>query len=205
MIHVRVSVCVLMGMFLMLGGCSLPWLNGGESPPGDTTPTPSEQASTEPLVLPGEQDTPARPPAPSDGEESPSQRIAPDELENVERARELARRARRAFEQGNTEHAIELFRRASDYDPDNVEILSNIGSLHYRLENYRAAAAAYRKALNVNPEDYFSHFYVGITYYQLGENARARHHFQRALEVRPDSEEARKWLDRASPASGSRS
>lgn len=205
MIVVRILLHVLLGMSLILGGCASPWVTDGEGTPGDTTPTPSETASTEPLVLPDERDTRARRSESSGAEQvgETDSRIAPEELENVERARELARRARRAFEEGNTEHALDLFRRASDHDRDNVAILSNIGSLHYRLGNYRSAVQAYRSALRVDPEDYFSHLYVGVAYYRLEEPARARHHLQRALELRPDSRKARDWLERVSPAAGS--
>lgn len=205
MIAERILLHVLLATSLTLGGCAAPRVTNGEGTPGDTTPTPSEAASTEPLVLPDERDTHARrseSPGPGHhGETNP--RIAPEDLENVDRARELARRGHRAFEKGNTKHALELFRRASDHDPDNVAILSNIGSLHYRLGNYRSAVQAYRSALRVDAEDYFSHFYAGVAYYRLGETVRARRHLQRALELRPDSREARDWLERVSPAAGS--
>jgi len=115
------------------------------------------------------------------------------------RARELARRAHRAFDQGNLRASLSLFQRAAEQDPDSVEIQSNLGSLHFRLEEYRSAEAAYRRALAIDADDYFAHFYLGITHHRLGETTRARHHFQRALEIRPDSREARAWLERVRP------
>lgn len=190
---------VLLVGFLSLGGCVTPWGGGGStSSSGDTTATPSEEASREPLVRPDERRTGADPPGTVPGDTAA--RIPPEDLRNPQRARELARRAHRVFEGGDTEHALSLFRRAARQDPRNVAILSNIGSLNYRLGNYRAAVKAYRRALNVDEEDYFSHFYAGVAYYRMGKRTRARHHFQRAADLRPNRREPRRWLKRlASP------
>ncbi len=198
------TVFVLLVGLLSLGGCAVPWWGGGgETPAGDTTVTPSEETSREPLVQPGERRTRADSPGfvqiEADGTAA---RIPPEDVRSPERARELAHRAYRAFEQGDTEHALSLFRRAARQDPQNVEILSNIGSLYFRRGNFRSAVEAYRKALDVDEEDYFSHFYAGVAYYRMGKRVRARHHFQRAAEIRPNRREPREWLKRLTSPDG---
>lgn len=194
-------VIVFAGLVLLVGGCSLPWA-GGNTDQEDKSQEQREN-SRKPLVyeeewagteaLEGRSDTGFV----NRGETGA--RIRPEATRNTKRARELAQRARQAFEDDRLSDALELFVRAYQHDPENVKIISNIGSLYYRLEEYPKAARYYRRALEVDPEDFFALFYLGVTYYQQGQRIRARDAFRRALEVRPGSEKAQRWLDKTRP------
>lgn len=108
----------------------------------------------------------------------------------------LIRQGRTAFDRGNLHRAIEKFREASRYNPSNLIIQSNLGSLYFRTRQYEKAREHYRKATEIDPQDTFSHLYLGLSYYRLGETSLARRYLRRVLQLDPDNQRAQDWLNR---------
>jgi hypothetical protein len=149
----------------------------------DTTPD-SQEDQGQLLVLPGEQT---------------SDTYGRDQTVDPEQAQKLAQEARNAFQNGDIPQAIRQFKSALNYDPNNVEILSNLGSLHYRQGNYQKARRYYQRAVEVDPDDQLSRLFLGITYNQLGEIKKARTHLKKAQSIDPNSQTGQKaanWLKR---------
>lgn len=170
-------------------------ITASNKPPEETPPRAKKRQRQKPLVLPGE----LQPQAPSDTPES--RKTKPDTPQrNPKKAQKLARRGRKAFEDdGNLDQAISYFQRAVKYDPKNVEILSNLGSLLYRDGQYKKARDYYRRALEVDPKDQFSHLFLGITYVKLEQYKKARKHLKTARSINPMNQSARRaqqWLQK---------
>lgn len=108
---------------------------------------------------------------------------------------ELMRKAYEAAQDGRPEKALDLYQQAYEMEPNDVLLLSNLGSLHYRRENYRKAIEYYRQAVQEDPEDTFSLMYLGASHYQLGNQQAARRYFKEVRNLDPDNERARDWLD----------
>ncbi len=109
---------------------------------------------------------------------------------------ELMRRAYEAAENGNPSKALNLYNQAYEIDPNNTVVISNLGSLHYRRENYQKAIEFYREAVKKNPEDTFSLTYLGASHYQLGNREVARQYFEEVQNLDPDNEQVQQWLDK---------
>ncbi len=116
-------------------------------------------------------------------------------------------RAKRLFEQGKYEEALEVYDDALLAAPDNPALHANRGSVLYRTERYEDAAAAYEQALADDSSDIAAdiHYNRGNTYYRQGErmmaagNQQATEKFKAALQeymktlqARPGDRDA-KW------------
>lgn len=108
----------------------------------------------------------------------------------------LISQGRTAFDRGNLHRAIEQFREAAQYNPSNLIIQSNLGSLYFRTRQYENAREHYRKAVEIDPQDTFSNLYLGLTYYRLGETSLAQRYLRRVLQLEPNNQRAQEWLNR---------
>lgn len=170
-------------------------LTSQPEPSKETPAQADERRRKEPLVLPGE----LKPETESDTE-GKEEAITDTPERNPERAQELANRGRQTFEEdGNLSRAIDYLKRAVKHDPENVEILSNLGSLLYRKKRYEEAVKYYQRAIDADPQDQFSHLFLGITYHKLEQLEKARNHLKKAQSINPNNstaQRAEEWLDR---------
>ncbi len=78
--------------------------------------------------------------------------------ENIEKI-ELIKRSFSLKHSGQYKEALVLLYKALEYDSiveDNVELLSQIGEIHFLLGNYERALEEFSRALSINPEHTFS-------------------------------------------------
>jgi Flp pilus assembly protein TadD len=85
-------------------------------------------------------------------------------------------------------------------DPDNVELMTDLGDAYVRGHDDRRAEALYRRALSVDPRDGDVHLRLGELLLGRGDAASARAEGAAALCVQPGSLTAQRLIDRAAAA-----
>jgi len=102
-----------------------------------------------------------------------------------------------AVQSGRAEEACRRFARGVSLAPENVEILTNLGSAYEAVGELEPARAAYRRALALEPDDSTTLFNLGVVSLALGEPEAAVWALQRAAERSPRDAEIRLNLSRA--------
>ncbi len=75
-------------------------------------------------------------------------------------------------------------------DPDNDQLLVELGWLHYRTGNYQKANQSLTRAVAVNKLNPAAHFNLGLVYRETGLLQKAVEEFRRTLELDPESKYA---------------
>jgi Ca-activated chloride channel homolog len=103
----------------------------------------------------------------------------------------------KAYHQGRYEEALRHFVAGQLKDPENPEVLYNIGNAYYKIGDYIAAGAHYSQALSKAPVQLKSKilYNQGNTAYRLGKLQEAVGHYEAALELSPDDAQARENLE----------
>lgn len=102
-----------------------------------------------------------------------------------------------AYQNNNYETALKLFIDAQLNDPDNPELLYNIGNAYYRLGNFEAAYNHYKQALkseNIALKQK-SLYNMGNAGYRRGMLENAIQNYENALKIDPDDEKARQNIE----------
>jgi Flp pilus assembly protein TadD len=100
------------------------------------------------------------------------------------------------------EEAVQLFQKALDLAPDDVESWYYLGLAHQSLAQNDSALSCYQEALRRSPRDSYVHFQLGILYLTRGLRKQALDHLQIAKETRPNAPEVHQRLTQAYLASG---
>ena len=93
-------------------------------------------------------------------------------------------------EQGETDQAIDHYRRAVGLRPDYAEAHYNLGRLLVEQSQFDDAIAHYERAAAINPADAEAQNNLGVTLFGIGRADDAIAHYQKALEILPDYAEA---------------
>lgn len=92
-------------------------------------------------------------------------------------------------------HALPLFQRAAELQPDDAGTLLELGRLHLRFRNIQAAADVTSRAILLAPDDAVGHLLSGLVLLEQDDTAHALAQMERATELDPDSFDA--WLNYA--------
>jgi tetratricopeptide (TPR) repeat protein len=95
-----------------------------------------------------------------------------------------------AAREGNTDLAIQHFRRALQIDPDHSVAQQNLGSAYRQKRDWPQAKRALEKALALNPEDAEANYSLAMVYAQQNDSDHAYEYLQKALKERPAYPEA---------------
>lgn len=87
---------------------------------------------------------------------------------------------------GNTERALEFFRRCFSIKPDYVDGYSDLAQILFELGRDADAVSACKRAIAVNPQHAPSYRNLGNIYLKKGDLAEARNAFGRAMEADPN-------------------
>jgi tetratricopeptide (TPR) repeat protein len=71
--------------------------------------------------------------------------------------------------------------------PNNAQLLTNVGNLYYDAKQYQVAADYYERALKVNPSDVSVRTDLGTGYWYMGDADRAIKEFNQALSYSPNN------------------
>ena len=67
-----------------------------------------------------------------------------------------------------------------DVDPEDLQVIHNLGHVYYYEGNYKAAASMWSKLLTMQPQNYFAMFMLGKSYIASGEQAKGEELCDRA-------------------------
>ena len=114
-----------------------------------------------------------------------------------ETARALLEKGNEFTQAGQYAEAVEEYERALELDPDNVDVMANLGVAYYGLRQLSMAIDIYNKAIAIAPEDADLRSNLAAAYVQQYEPDGATdpldmalEQYQKAIELAPDLAEA---------------
>jgi tetratricopeptide (TPR) repeat protein len=127
-------------------------------------------------------------PAKSDGTAVAAAKTVPSELQEVTRA------ARKNVERGKFRTAEKQYQQILTEDPNNLDALSNLGVVYFRIGKIRSAESTLKKALAIAPNDDFVLTTLGIVHYRQSRFDDALMELRKAIEINPNSATAHNYL-----------
>ena len=70
--------------------------------------------------------------------------------------------------------ALETYQKALEVNPDNMDLVFNLGRLYFLQEDYDAAIAQFDKVIATNPEDFDANINVGNAYLSIADHMRRK-------------------------------
>lgn len=86
--------------------------------------------------------------------------------------------------------AVEAYERVLRINPDHVQALLNLGTLHYESAALEKARECFERAARLAPENDAAHFNLGSLLDETGELERARVHLRLAVRLNPQHADA---------------
>lgn len=106
-------------------------------------------------------------------------------------ARKLIEHARKLSNSGDYAGAAAELEKASVLDPDNADILNNLGAQNFRLFRYPEAEAQLKRSIELDPSSSIAHSNLAATQYAEGKAESAEKEARRALELSGSNDRAR--------------
>ena len=102
-----------------------------------------------------------------------------------------------AYQEGDYPQALKEFIGGQLKDPDNPEILYNLGNAYYKNGDYEAARDHYSQALPKAPDDLKAKllYNLGNSAYRQGQMEEAAKDYEAALKLAPEDRQAKENLD----------
>jgi tetratricopeptide (TPR) repeat protein len=88
------------------------------------------------------------------------------------------------------EQAIEAYLKAAESNPLAAGALVNLGTIHYRLRQFKEAERYYLQALEADPNYPLAHFNLGNLYDERGDLPKAQRCYTDALRLNPNYSDA---------------
>jgi Flp pilus assembly protein TadD len=107
---------------------------------------------------------------------------------------EVAVAARKNVEQGKYRVAEKQYQRVLAKDPKNLDALSNLGVVYFRIGKIRSAESTLKKALAIAPNDGFVLTTLGIVHYRQSRFDDALKELRKAIQINPNSATAHNYL-----------
>jgi tetratricopeptide (TPR) repeat protein len=83
------------------------------------------------------------------------------------------------------EEAVEAYLQAVEFNPHAAGALVNLGTIRYRLRQFKEAEGYYSRALEADPNYPLAHFNLGNLYDERGDLSRAQQCYEAALRINP--------------------
>jgi len=83
------------------------------------------------------------------------------------------------------EQAVEAYVRAVELNPQAAGALVNLGTIHYRMREFKEAEMFYTHALKADPAYPLAHFNLGNLYDERGDLVKAQQCYEAALRINP--------------------
>jgi Flp pilus assembly protein TadD len=126
--------------------------------------------------------------AKSDTTATTTRKIVPDDLQKI------AHTAHKNVEQGNYQAAEKQYQQILATDRNNLDALSNLGVVYFRIGRIRSAESTLKKALALAPNDDFVLTTLGIVHYRQSRFDDALLELRKAIEINPNSATAHNYL-----------
>jgi len=86
---------------------------------------------------------------------------------------------------GNKEKAIKYLKKSYILNPQNAEVISDIGAVYYKLGDFKKAVEYFSKAIEMNPNRALFYLNMGSTYGNMQNYEEAITYFKRAVKINP--------------------
>jgi Flp pilus assembly protein TadD len=126
------------------------------------------------------------------GKSNATATAAPNALPNE--LQEVARAARKNVEQGKYRTAEKQYQTILEKNPKNLDALSNLGVVYFRIGKIHSAESTLKKALAIEPNDDFVLTTLGIVHYRQSRFDDALKELRKAIEINPNSATAHNYL-----------
>lgn len=83
------------------------------------------------------------------------------------------------------DQAVEAYLKAVEYNPQAAGALVNLGTIRYRLRQFKEAEDYYTRALEADPQYPLAHFNLGNLYDERGDLGEAHRCYEAALRINP--------------------
>lgn len=100
---------------------------------------------------------------------------------------------------GKNEDAENIFKMALKLNPNDSEVLFNLGNLYNATDRTELARNSYLQAIQIKPDFAEAHYNLGLVYSKLGERAKAAAHLEKYLQLSPgvsNAETIRAYIER---------
>lgn len=88
-------------------------------------------------------------------------------------------------EKGDLQRSIQLMEKGLEFEPQNYDLLSNLGTAYGLQQNYPKAIEVLTQALVIKPNVAKTYLDLGLSYYFSGDSAKAKMSFDKAKELDP--------------------
>lgn len=105
--------------------------------------------------------------------------------------------ARSAQARGDFEAAAGFYRQASTLEPENAELMANLGLMYYQVNKNEEAADAFRRAIRLNPGLFVPNLFLGLDYVKLKRFREAIPYLKHAARSKPQDFHAQTALGQA--------
>ncbi len=93
------------------------------------------------------------------------------------------------YGQKKYEEARLIFQKAQKLDPENSEILSNLGMTHYSLSEFKLALENLEKSLEIDPQNASAQLFSGLCRMELEDYEKAIQNFEASQKLDPEIEQ----------------
>ena len=91
---------------------------------------------------------------------------------------------------GKADEALGVYEKALEQSPNDVDLLFNLGRLHYMKSSYDKALEYFGKVLQSNPDDFEGNMNVGNCYLQMKKYQESLVYLEKAVKINPDNSQA---------------
>jgi tetratricopeptide (TPR) repeat protein len=102
---------------------------------------------------------------------------------------QIIAKARSLRQQGMNKKAIEMYRKALQSEPENLDVLNELGLTHILIGEQDDAIVAFDLAIDIAPADYRGYSNKAEAYLTLGSFEEANEAAEKGIELIPDSAE----------------
>jgi tetratricopeptide (TPR) repeat protein len=102
----------------------------------------------------------------------------------------LAQGGRRELQAGNLDRALQMFMKALERDPNQLDAHVGIGDIHQVKGDYAQAALQYETARNISPRSFEVNYKLGLMYHLLNRLQEAVDTYLQALTINPNNFDA---------------
>lgn len=100
-------------------------------------------------------------------------------------------------EQGNSKEALEEYKQALNFDPDDTNTLFNMGTVYLKMNRPREAARIFESLIKIDSRDIESYNLLGLAYRGCGKKKEAIDVWLKSLAIDPTQTMPRKFIEEA--------
>lgn len=92
------------------------------------------------------------------------------------------------------DQALDCFKKALQINNKRSDVLMNIGSVYFSLNNITQAIRYFKNAIKIDPENPLLYYQLGLVYFNTSDYDLAISNFKKAYQIKYDFEDAILWL-----------